>query len=283
MTTGFLQQVLHSSYPTSRVASFQWEPMNIGVIAEVVIITVQLEANDDGKTMETKFVGKFLRPEFPFESMFAVESKFYNDFTTKFPGCWAAFLDDIQLESPDKARLTTLCEQLSKKPDQLTKLHDLVDQGPSSLIHGDFHIANMLLSTDPAEETTWLLDWATCGKGNPLRDLAFFFIVSVQASHRQAQEAQCLKVYHEALTKETEAAYLSLDELHHKYKLCILNQFVILVVFDNLSKSLAANAKTEKLRVELDAHFREVNRRACLSVLDNLGEKDLQLLGYRCS
>ncbi|KAG7400273.1 hypothetical protein PHYBOEH_006410 [Phytophthora boehmeriae] len=371
LTTAFLQKILHSSYPMHRVVSFQWEPMNVGVIAEVVIITVQLEAIDDCKPLQTKFVGKFLRPEFPFESMFAVESRFYNEFTTKasdaamknsaivgfpfaiptaiftsnvlivlecvesvttftcidgsppsqistlvrklaqmharfwghdcdglatpagigsqltseekrlqFPGCWVAYLDDIQLESSDKARLTTLCQQLSNNTDQLAKVHKLVDQGPSTLIHGDYHIANMLLpaSTASAEETTWLLDWATCGKGNPLRDLAFFFIVSVQADHRREQEAQCLKLYHETLTKEAAAADLSLDEIHRQYRLCILNQFVILVVYDSLTKSLAANAKTEKLRVELDVHFREVNRRACLSVLDNVGEINLQLL-----
>jgi thiamine kinase-like enzyme len=159
----------------------------------------------------------------------------------------------------------------------------MVDDGPSSLIHGDFHIANMLLPTDPVEEEPWLLDWATCGKGNPLRDLAFFFIVSVQANHRRAQEAQCLQVYHKALATEPEAARMSLEELRRHYKACVLNQFVILVVFDSLSKSLAANAKTEKLRLELDAHFREVNRRACLSVLDNVGEKDLQQLEARCT
>lgn len=373
LTADFLQRILRASYPTHRVVSFRWEPMNLGVIAEVVIITVRFEATEErngSEHMEKRFVGKFLRPEFPFESMFAVESKFYNEFTNKagdaamknsaaalgfpfaiptaiftsnvlivlecveavktftcvagsppdkiptlvaklaqmharfwghdcdglatpagigsqlsgeekrdqFPSCWQAYLDEVSLETSDKTRLSALCEQLSKSPSKLQTVHDLVDDGPSTLIHGDFHIANMLLSTDPGDESLWLLDWATCGRGNPLRDLAFFFIVSVQANHRREHEAQCLSVYHKALTKEAEAERMSLEDLHRLYKLCILNQFVILVVFDNLSKSLAANAKTEKLRVELDAHFREVNRRACLSVLDNLREKDLELL-----
>ncbi|ETI37638.1 hypothetical protein F441_16222 [Phytophthora nicotianae CJ01A1] len=378
LTTGFLQQILQVSYPSYRVVEFQWEPMNLGVIAEVVIITVEFECNADSgeaKRAEKRFVGKFLRPEFPFESMFSVESKFYNKFTTKkgdavmkntvnmvgfpfaiptaiftsnvlivlecvesvktftcvdgspphhipilvtklaqmharfwnhdcnglaipagigsqltgeekrlqFPDCWMDFLNDVPLESSEKTKLTVLCQRLSQKPDQLKVVHDMVDNGPSCLIHGDFHIANMLLPTDGTEnEVTWLLDWATCGKGNPLRDLAFFFIVSVQASHRQAQEAQCLEIYHKALTAETGAVRLSLEELHRQYKVCVLNQFLILVVFDSLSKSLAANAKTERLRVELDEHFREVNRRSCLSVLDNLSEKDFQLLEARC-
>ncbi|KAG6609223.1 aminoglycoside phosphotransferase [Phytophthora cinnamomi] len=378
LTTEFLQQILRPLYPSHHVVDYDWKPMNLGVIAEVVTISVEFEpavGSGDTAKLQRRFVGKFLRPEFPFESMFAVESKFYNEFTTKagdaamknsaavvgfpfaiptaiftsnvlivlecvesvktftcvdgspphhipmlvtklaqmharfwnydcdglstpagiggqltgeekrlqFPGCWEDYLDDVVLGSKEKAQLTELCQRLSGKPDQLEAVHDLVESGPATLIHGDFHIANMLLPTDPADKTTWLLDWATCGKGNPLRDLAFFFIVSVQASHRQAQEAQCLEVYHKALTAEAEAARLSLDELHQQYKACVLNQFVILVVYDSLSKSLAANAKTERLRVELDAHFREVNRRACLSVLDNVGEKDLELLLARCT
>ncbi|EEY65830.1 uncharacterized protein PITG_03356 [Phytophthora infestans T30-4] len=373
LTTEFLQQILQASHPSHRVVDFQWEPMNLGVIAEVVIIRIEFESTtgSDCKKVEKRFVGKFLRPEFPFESMFSVESKFYNEFTTKagdaafknsaaamgfpfaiptaiftsnvlivlecvesiktftcvdgsppdhipmlvtklaqmharfwnhdcdglatpagigsqltgeekrlrFPDCWKDFLDDVALESSKKTTLTALCQRLSRKPDQLKLVHDMVDSGPSCLIHGDFHIANMLLPTGGTEnEATWLLDWATCGKGNPLRDLAFFFVVSVQANHRRAQEAQCLEIYHNALTTETETVRLSLDELRRQYNMCVLNQFLILVVFDSLSKSLAANAKTEKLRVELNEHFREVNRRSCLSVLDNLGEKDLQLL-----
>ncbi|OWZ24857.1 Phosphotransferase [Phytophthora megakarya] len=373
VTTEFLQQILRSLYPSERVLDFQWEPMNIGVIAEVVIFTVEVESG--GKKTQRRFVGKFLRPEFPFESMFAVESKFYNEFTTKagdaamknsaaavgfpfaipsaiftsnvlivlkfvdevktftcvegspplyipklitklaqmharfwnhdcdglatpagigsqltgdekslqFPVCWRAYLEDVLLKSSEKNQLTALCQRLCQKPELLKVVHDLVDNGPTSLIHGDFHIANMLLPTDDIDEVTWLLDWATCGKGNPLRDLAFFFIVSVQASHRRAHEATCLEVYHKALTTEVESVCIPLDELRQQYKACVLNQFLILVVYDKLSKSLAASAKTEKLRVELDAHFREVNYRACLSVLDNFSEKDLELLETRYS
>ncbi|POM66057.1 Hypothetical protein PHPALM_18145 [Phytophthora palmivora] len=371
VTTEFLQQVLGPLYPSEQVVDFQWEPMNIGVIAEVVIFTVQfdLKGSNEVKT-QRRFVGKFLRPEFPFESMFAVESKFYNEFTTKagdaamknsaavvgfpfaiptaiftsnvlivlkfvesvktftcvdgspphhipvlvtklaqmharfwnhdgdglatpagigsqltgeekrlqFPGCWKDYLDDVVLENSDKTRLTALCQRLSQKADLLKMVHDIVDNGPSSLIHGDFHIANMLLPTDDTDEVTWLLDWATCGRGNPLRDLAFFFIVSVQASHRRVQEVTCLEMYHKALTAEKEDVCLPLDKLHQQYKMCVLNQFVILVVYDSLSKSLAANAKTERLREELNVHFREVNHRACLSVLDNVSEKDFELL-----
>lgn len=352
--------------------------MNRGVIADVVIITVEFESkaeNDKAEKMKGRFVGKFMRPEIPFESMFVVESNFYQHFTMnagatamkhsaaiadfpfaipaaiftsskliilncvesvktftcvegspqhtvamlvtklarmharywnhdcdglanpagigseltgeekrlKFSNCWKNYVDDVPLESGKKANLTALCQHLSQNANLLELVHEIVHSGPSCLIHGDFHIANMLLPTDDtADEVTWLLDWATCGKGNPLRDLAFFFIVSVQASHRRAQEAQCLEIYHKTLTAEAKAVLLSRDELHQQYKMCVLNQFVILVVFDSLTKSLAMKANTEELRKELTLHFREVNCRMCLSLLDNIDEKDLRLLEARC-
>ena len=373
LTSAFLQQILRPVFPLHRVVNFEWQPMNLGVLAEVVIIAVEFAFDDgcnDAQRTHRRFVGKFRRPECSFESMFTVESRFYRKFAVKagdaamqtstaavggfpfaipaaiftsnvlivlecvesvktftclegspphyipmlvtklaqmharywgsncdglatpagigsqltgedkrlqFPGCWNAYVDDVFLqESSEKAQLTHLCTHLSNKPDQLHVVHELVNSGPSSLIHGDFHIANVLLPTDDdSKDVTWLLDWATCGKGNPLRDLAFFFIVSVRASHRREQEGQCLKAYHEALRTEAGVAWLSFEELLWQYKMCVLNQFVILVVYDSLSKSFAANATTDKLRTELEAHFKEVNRRACLSVVDNCTEEEL--------
>uniref|UniRef100_M4BJS2 CHK kinase-like domain-containing protein n=1 Tax=Hyaloperonospora arabidopsidis (strain Emoy2) TaxID=559515 RepID=M4BJS2_HYAAE len=378
LTTKFLQQILFAYFPAHQVIDFEWKPMNIGVIAEVVTIAVEFEYRDGYsavKRIKRRFVGKFLRPEFPFESMFIVESNFYTEFMKKacdtaddhsaaiaefpfaiptaiytsnvlivmecvesvktftcvegcppqyipmlvtklaqmhtrfwghdcdglatpagigsqltgeekrlrFPGCWKEFVDDISLESSEKAQLISLCHRLSEKTDVLEALHNAVDYGPSSLIHGDYHIANMLVPATGSDEVTWLLDWATCGKGNPLRDLAFFFIVSVRADHRREQEDECLKVYHKALQTEAGAERLSLEELLRYYKMCVLNQFLILVVFDRLSKSLAAKATTQKLRMDLDSHFREVNRRACLSVLDNCKEKELERLDAWCA
>ncbi|TDH65005.1 uncharacterized protein CCR75_005030 [Bremia lactucae] len=370
LTTKFLQEILIESYPLQRVLDFQWKPMNAGVIAEVVVIAIvfkSLDENDKSKRNTRHFVGKFMRPELPFDSMFRVESFFYKNFVTKlvsasisaedfpfaipsaiftsnglivlecvenmrthmcvkgspphltpmlltklakmharfwnddcdglaspagigsqltgeekclqFPSCWKDFLDDVSLKRNDKEKLTALCQRLCQNSGQLILVHELVNSGPSCLIHGDFHIENMLLTADGTENgATWLLDWATCGKGNPLRDVAFFFIVSVRASDRRAQEARCLEIYYKALIAESNVVSLSQNELYWQYKMCVLNQFLILVVYDSLSKSFATNAKTDDSRKQLESHFREVNYRMCLSVLDNFCEKDLNLL-----
>ncbi|TYZ58126.1 hypothetical protein PybrP1_011680 [[Pythium] brassicae (nom. inval.)] len=371
LTTAFLQEILGGD---TVVSGFEWQALETGVISEVVAVRVFLESASGAR--EKQLVAKFLRPEFPFESMFLVESKFYASFggagatsvpfelpvpvftsnvlivlervpsvethtclqgcpasriaalvaklaqfharlwrhdcdglsepagigsnlsgeakKEQFPGLWTAYLDDIPLERGDRSRLAALCEHLSANADLLQRTHELVDSGPQTLIHGDYHVANILFpsssrngggSAVAADERVWLLDWATCGKGNPMRDLAFFFIVSVTERDRREHEQRSLELYCSTVRSELAAgtpaaADLSLADWTRWYKVCVLNQFLILVVYDHLSKHLAANAKTEKLRAELDAHFRAVNLRACLSVIDNLGDNvaDLEAL-----
>jgi len=195
---------------------------------------------------------------------------------TQFPDCWTSFVADVPLSAVDRARISAFCRRLAAEPERLARVHELVADGPATLIHGDFHVANTLFPADGSGDQVWLLDWATCGRGNPMRDLAFFFIVSVTPEERRAQEAAALGTYHH--TMETEGrVQVSLQDWTRLYRVCLLNQFLILVVYDNLSKHLASSAKTEKLRAELHAHFREVNVRACLAVLDNF-ERDGGLL-----
>lgn len=380
LTNAFLQRILAAArttqdagattdavadVPELQVTGFEWKPLEVGVISEVVAVTAFVRASAQGSaTVEKHLVAKFLRPEFPFESMFQVESTFYSRFSNdssvlpfdiptpiftsnvltvlervprvktftcldgcpadrisvlvtklaqmhvrlwsydcdglavpagigsnlsgaakreKFPDLWRTYLDDIPLEESDRARLAALCEFLSAHPELLEATHDMVERGPQTLIHGDYHVANILFpaaaaTTGAEDDRIWLLDWATCGKGNAMRDLAFFFIVSVTHTDRRVHEAQSLALYHDTVQTERVrssapvAPALALADWTRAYQICVLNQFLILAVYDHLSKSLAANAKTPKLRTELDAHFRAVNLRACLAVLDNVGD-----------
>lgn len=365
LTAAFLTQALRPLLPGRSVASFEWAPMEVGVISEVVSISVALrvdstsdsDSDQGGSTEIRRLVGKFLRPEFPFERMFAVEAAFYRRFLpaaakfpfetpaaaflsptlillervervetfacvagcpagrvqqlvhklaqmharfwdtdcsalatsagigselsgaakrAQFPDCWASFLADVPLSGQDRARVAALCRRLSADPERLERVHELVADGPLTLIHGDFHVANTLFPAggDADADQVWLLDWATCGRGNPMRDLAFFFIVSVSSRDRRAHEAAALETYHHTMVTEGRAQ-LSLDDWRRLYRVCVLNQFLILVVYDNLSKHLASSAKTDKLRAELHAHFTEVNVRACLAVLDSFEAGDL--------
>ncbi|TMW60690.1 hypothetical protein Poli38472_000732 [Pythium oligandrum] len=359
LTLAFLQDIVAQHMgATVEMKGFSWQAMEVGVISEVVNVRVELVDKETNTTMEKDLIAKFLRPEFPFEQMFTVESNFYRRIAAgapgtsdlpfgvpkalflsnvliilervapvstyacvagcpedqiervvtklaqfhgrfwgadcsdlassagigselsgeakkeQFPGCWQSFLDDVPLDKEDRSRVAAVCEILSSQPDVLERIHNAVATGPSTLIHGDFHTANLLFGTAKDAELTWLVDWATCGKGNPMRDLVFFFIVGVYSKHRRTHEAASLEQYAKIIAQEG-VTELTLDEWKRHYRQCVLNQFLILVVYDNLSKHLATNAKSEKLRQELHAHFREVNVRACLAVLDQFDEQEL--------
>jgi thiamine kinase-like enzyme len=363
----FLEYVLNHDFLTTQeknsdktihVKTFSWRPMEVGVISEVVSISIHAETKGQNEEMlHIELVGKFFRPEFPFETMFQVESNFYNQFQHKsskrtlpdfpfdlpravftskvlillervpsvvsyscfqgcprervveiierlarmhgklkhydcsslakpagigsaltgkekkeqFGNCWKNFLDDVPLAPEEKAKVTKICEELAANPQKLEDIHNAVDAAEQTFIHGDFHVSNMLF--DRSYRSTWLLDWATCGKGNPMRDFAFFFIVAVSASARRRLEQTCLEGYYQTIIKEGFDQY-NLEQWKHQYHLCILNQFLILVVYDKLSKQLANNAKTEKLRTELHQHFKEVNFRCCLLLLDHFDSLD---------
>ncbi|GLD91746.1 hypothetical protein PINS_up000279 [Pythium insidiosum] len=369
LTLEFLQGVIagDAATATQRVVSFTWRPMEVGVISEVVAIDVVLQGLQQQETEDKALIAKFLRPEFPFERMFVIESNFYQQladtsknttaisqpfgvpralFLSKvliilervspvetfscvdgcpkhrirevverlaqfhgrnwatdtsrlaspagigselsggakrdqFPGAWRSFLDDVALPSDVIDTIASICERLASQPQQLEWIHDAVVNGPSTLIHGDFHTANLLFppstAETPTDQSLWLVDWATCGKGNPMRDLAFFFIVGVRSEDRDETEQLSLEKY-AATMKQEGVTQFSLSDWQRHYRLCVLNQFVILVVYDNLSKHLASNAKSEKLRQELHAHFRQVNLRACLAVLEHFHEDDLARL-----
>lgn len=366
-TLEFLQRVLDDDAASSsrqKILSFSWKPMEVGVISEVVALQLEVgPAHGDGAApTEQQLIAKFLRPEFPFERMFVVESNFYKSFAnpptvaafpfalpravflsthliimervpaiktyscvdgcpedqilsavttlahmhgrfwsadcaelspsagigselsadakqTQFPTCWQSFVDDIPLPDADRQRITQVCEALSAQPERVGSIHDAVGNGPKTLIHGDFHTANLLFPStqDGNQPCLWLVDWATCGRGNPMRDLAFFFMVGVRSEHRAVLESASLQAYYDAVTSEG-VTHLSLDEWKEHYRVCVLNQLITLAVYDNLSKHLANNATSEKLRDELHAHFREVNYRSCYAVLDHFDEQELARL-----
>ena len=96
---------------------------------------------------------------------------------TQFPTHLAAFLQDL----PQKELLQRICKQ--DIVSNIRSTHDLLHESSNvwTMIHGDFHIGNILIQNS----SFWLVDWATCGKGNPLRDVVFFLIVP----HTQRRES----------------------------------------------------------------------------------------------
>ena len=181
---------------------------------------------------------------------------------TQFAGQWEDFLANIpSLSESVRTQVASICTELSNR--RLRDIHDKIHDHPlQTLIHGDFHVANMLFQ----KEDIWLVDWATCGKGFPLIDLAFFAIVSLSEDVREQVEDGMLQAYHKGLGP---AVDMSFEDRRRMYRTCLLNQFLILVGYDRMSRQLVHQAKRPE---ELAHHFNVVNARACHALVDNFGE-----------
>jgi hypothetical protein len=69
---------------------------------------------------------------------------------------------------------------------------------PFTLVHGDFHPANMMYH--PAEDSVVLLDWENVGIGSGPQDLAQYMISHTHKDVRKTIETVLLREYYEALT-----------------------------------------------------------------------------------
>ncbi|ETW05440.1 hypothetical protein H310_03205 [Aphanomyces invadans] len=182
---------------------------------------------------------------------------------TQFPSLFGPFL--AQLDDPELANaMEPICTCLSLGQTTLSRIHTAVESWPhKTLLHGDFHVANMLF--DCKSDDIWLLDWATAGASNPLRDVAFFFIVGVAASVRRDVETAAVNEYARIVTEAV--PNLTPDDVWEMYRLCLVNQFLILVVYNQLTMSLADQGSSVVKQVKLRQGFLETNRRACWAVL----------------
>ena len=153
-----------------------------------------------------------------------------------------------------------------------------------TLVHGDFHIGNVLL---PKEEVvdceskhsmrSWLVDWSMAGAGNPLIDLVFFLVVGspsipvLESDTIAANIKSVLQAYQYALNKDR--VLLSWEELVFNFRVCLLNQFVLLVCYDSLCRNMA-DASDENERQVYHSHFDRVNARCAMMLLSEFGWAD---------
>jgi len=102
---------------------------------------------------------------------------------------------------------------------------DRLDQGRSTLIHGDCHLGNMLL--DGAE--IGFLDWACTARAPGVRDVAYFLSNSIPTELRRAEERSLLRRYLSGLAGAGSEAP-SFDDAFHEYRLQALNGWVAATV-----------------------------------------------------
>jgi len=100
-------------------------------------------------------------------------------------------------------------------PGRLEILATALSSEPTTLLHGDLHVGNILYSTDSA--VAGVIDWQLMAVGSPMIDLAYFLVQSGQGEDREQVEPWALNQY---------GAWLQLGEpglgrLHMLYRFAV--------------------------------------------------------------
>ena len=186
----------------------------------------------------------------------------------------SAFEENVISDEKTQERLRSLCKKLCRY--RLRETHDQVASYRPCLIHGDFHVKNLIFALDHGNPPT-LIDWATCGRGNPIFDLVFFLVVSTpKGGIDEDFTTGLLNLYHRTLIDDgtsDNADAIQRDfptyngSFLSMYRNVVLNEFLILVAYDELARQFVEAAEKPAVRADRCRHFRNVARRCMMALL----------------
>ncbi|KAL7463584.1 hypothetical protein ACHAXS_003947 [Conticribra weissflogii] len=251
-------------------------------------------------------------------------------FANSWPAVRSRLLPFFPSESKEYLQqLDRIVEWTAQSP-RIEKIANSVGEKKFTLIHGDFHVGNILFpklpsyegdedevwraNENPAKNTIneraarrpWLVDWSMSGIGNPLVDLVFFLVVGADIIPSNAHPdkdpvaitseslEKVLNKYHRALNSNSrtnvetlndstpvgeslsrlDTLLLSSDETASMFRQCLLNQFIILVCYDHLCRSMAETSPDEQSKKLLHSHFDRVNVRCVNMLLSKFGWRE---------
>jgi hypothetical protein len=102
-------------------------------------------------------------------------------------------------------------------------------QPPQTLVHGDFHLHNLLFDSTSGARTLAVIDWQACSRGRAARDLVHFLVTGLLPDQRRAHEQDLLRLYHTTLTEHGVREY-SFEQCLHDYRFTMLDELCFLVM-----------------------------------------------------
>ena len=79
--------------------------------------------------------------------------------------------------------------------------------GPSTVVHGDYRLDNMMFGTAEGGYPVAVVDWQTPGHGAGASDAAYFLGAGLKVDDRRRHEEELLRLYHDALLAEGVSGY----------------------------------------------------------------------------
>jgi aminoglycoside/choline kinase family phosphotransferase len=111
----------------------------------------------------------------------------------------------------------------ARMPELIPLLMSRLSEGPTTLVHGDYRLDNLMFAEDGIEPLT-VIDWQICLRGRPGYDLGYFMSQSLDSKMRAEHERDLLSHYHSELVANGVEGY-DPDEMWDDYRLGILYCF----------------------------------------------------------
>lgn len=89
--------------------------------------------------------------------------------------------------------------------------------GPSSVIHGDYRLDNILFGTAEGGPPVAVVDWQTHLWGDPIMDVSYFIGAGLKTEDRRTHERDLVEAYRQAL--EAKGVTIGADECWQRYRL----------------------------------------------------------------
>ncbi len=98
-----------------------------------------------------------------------------------------------------------------------------LSQRPATMIHGDFHLDNLIFSSPGEPPAVTVIDWQSVASGPGVVDLSLFIVGALSVADRRAAEFDLLSRYHRLLVEHGVREY-TFDALQADYQLALLWQ-----------------------------------------------------------
>ena len=136
---------------------------------------------------------------------------------------WPLFLEKLgHLRSP------SLLEIGQRLNDNLAHISRRLGEPPSTVVHGDYRLENMIFGTPSAGAPLTVIDWQLCEIGRGVADVAYFVVFSMDPERRRATEVGLLRDYHSILLAQGVKGY-NFGECLIDYRLSLLHHMQRLV------------------------------------------------------
>ncbi|HLN42841.1 MAG TPA: phosphotransferase [Acidimicrobiales bacterium] len=127
------------------------------------------------------------------------------------PGLWEGFRDRYATD------LSVAVTQAGSVLFSDIEAYLLADPGPSTVVHGDYRLDNLLFDPTPGGVPVAVVDWQLCTDGPGMNDVAYFIGAGLGVDQRRSAEADLVHGYHTALASAGVTDY-AWDQCWQEYR-----------------------------------------------------------------